>query len=265
MPVVIYSHGLGGNRFGPVYLADHWVARGYVVVFIQHPGSDDAVWRDVPPGRRMEALREAASAGNMIARMGDVVAVLDALQAWHDSRDRDLPGAYLDLARIGIAGHSFGALTAQAVAGQTVPAVVPGHWPDPRLRAAIMMSPSPPQNMPAERAFGAVGIPWLLMTGSHDASPIGQVDPMSRRAVFAALPPGAKYELVLDHAEHSAFGERALPGDMLPRNPNHPRAILALTTAFWDAWLKRDADALAWLQGAGARGVLEAGDIWQWK
>ncbi len=34
------------------------------------------------------------------------------------------------------------------------------------------------------------------------------------------------------------FGERALPGDSEQRNPNHHRAILALSTAFLDTYLK---------------------------
>lgn len=51
-------------------------------------------------------------------------------------------------------------------------------------------------------------------------------------AVFPALPPGSKYELVLFNTEHSAFTDRRLPGDTEPRNPNHYRAILALSTPF---------------------------------
>jgi predicted dienelactone hydrolase len=45
-PVVLFSHGLGGTRNGSRFLGEHWAARGYVVVFLQHPGSDDSVWRD---------------------------------------------------------------------------------------------------------------------------------------------------------------------------------------------------------------------------
>lgn len=72
------------------------------------------------------------------------------------------------------------------------------------------------------------------MTGTKDLSRIGNIDMASRLAVFPALPEGDKYELVLNDAEHSAFSERALPADQTPRNPNHHRAILALSTAFWD-------------------------------
>ena len=51
-PVVLFSHGLGGNRHGSAFLGRHWSARGYVVVFLQHPGSDDSVWKDKPLAQR---------------------------------------------------------------------------------------------------------------------------------------------------------------------------------------------------------------------
>jgi hypothetical protein len=47
-PVVLFSHGLGGSRDGCSYLGQHWASRGYVAVFLQHPGSDDSVWKDQP-------------------------------------------------------------------------------------------------------------------------------------------------------------------------------------------------------------------------
>ena len=72
-----------------------------------------------------------------------------------------------------------------------------------------------------------------------------------------------KYELVLDNAEHSAFSGRGLPGDSHKRNPNHHKAILALSTAFWDAYLKEDLNAKNWLSGQKANSVLEANDRWQ--
>jgi hypothetical protein len=70
---------------------------------------------------------------------------------------------------------------------------------------------------------------------------------------------------VLDRGEHSAFSDRALPGDKEKRNPNHHRVILALSTAFWDTWLRGDPAAKLWLDGVGAKSVLEKGDLWQRK
>ena len=106
----------------------------------------------------------------------------------------------------------------------------------------------------------------MLMTGTKDLVPlIGKADMKSRLAVYPALPPGGKYELVLDRAEHSAFTDRPLPGDTEKRNPNHHRAILALSTAFWDAYLRDDPAAKAWLDGDGPKSVLEKDDRWQRK
>jgi predicted dienelactone hydrolase len=261
VPVVLFSHGLGGARMGSKFLGEHWAARGYAAVFVQHPGSDDSVWRDRPAAERMAAMRAAASLNNFLLRVADIPAVLDALA----SRDADPTNALagrLDLGKVGMSGHSFGAVTAQAVSGETF-ARAGTKLTDERIKAAIAFSPSTPAATTAEKAFGAVRIPWLLMTGTKDVAPIGQADMKSRLGVYPALHGAPKYELVLDGAEHSAFTDRALPGDMEPRNPNHHRVILALSTAFWDAYLRGDVRALAWLNGSSPRSVMTPADHWQ--
>jgi predicted dienelactone hydrolase len=260
-PVVLFSHGLGGTRIGNEFLGQHWAARGYVAVFVQHPGSDDSVWKDKPPADRMGAMQEAASARNFRQRAADIPAVLDQLEAWNAGHRPPFAGR-MNLRKIGMSGHSFGALTTQAVSGETFP-IIGTKLTDPRIKAAIAFSPSIPARASAERAFGTVKIPWLLMTGTKDVARIGNADLKSRLAVYPALQGAPKYEVVLNDAEHSAFTDRALPGDQEPRNPNHHRVMLALTTAFWDAYLRDDADALMWLKGAGARSVMEAADRWQ--
>lgn len=261
-PVVIFSHGLGGSRSGSSYLGRHWAGRGYVAVFIQHPGSDSSVWQDKAAAGRMAAMRRAASADNLRLRIDDVKALLDQLARWNRS-----PGQFagrFDLARVGMSGHSFGALTTQALAGARY---LGGRFTlaDPRLRAAIVFSPSAPRRGDPGEAFGQVALPWLLMTGTEDLSPIGNIDLAARLAVYPALPPGGKYELVLAGAQHSAFTDHALPGERGERNPAHHRAILALSTAFWDAWLQQDAAARRWLDGDDARRVLQSADRWQRK
>ena len=225
-------------------------------------GSDDSAWKDAAPAKRYQALKQAASVRNYQLRVGDIPFVLDELGRRNE--DASSPLAHrLDLAHVGMSGHSFGALTTQAVGGQHPAFGRPST--DPRIEAAIAFSPSSPRRGDPASAFGKVAIPWMLMTGTVDTSPIGEIDSASRLAVFPALPPGHKYEVVFDRAEHSAFTDRALPGDREPRNPNHHRAMLALSTAFWDAYLRGDAAAQAWLDGEGAKKVLETGDRWQVK
>jgi predicted dienelactone hydrolase len=263
-PVVLFSHGLGGTRLGNEYCGKHWAARGYVGVFLQHPGSDDSVWRKKPLGERMADMRRAANLENFLLRAKDVPAVLDQLDRWNKTSGHELAGR-LDMDNIGMSGHSFGAVTTQAVSGESFP-ITGTALTDKRIKAAIAFSPSVPRNGgDPKQIFGSVKIPWMLMTGTKDTAPIGEVDVKSRLTVFPALPPGDKYELVLENAEHSAFTDRALPGDMEKRNPNHHRVILALSTAFWDAYLRHDERAKKWLEGDAPQKLLEHGDKWQKK
>ena len=210
----------------------------------------------------MAAMREAAGPQNFLLRVKDVPAVLDQLERWNEMEGHALSGR-LDLKRVGMSGHSFGAVTTQAVSGQTNARV---SFNDSRIKAAIAFSPSGPRGGgDPKQAFGSVKIPWLLMTGTNDEAAIGGVGVESRLSVFPALPAGGKYELVLDKAEHSAFTDRALPGDKAKRNSNHHRASLAISTAFWDAYLRDDQAAKDWLDGEGPRSVLQKEDRWQRK
>ena len=263
-PLVLFSHGLGGSREASPYLGNHWSARGYVCVFMQHPGSDSSVWQGKPIGERMASLRSAAGPANFLLRVKDVPVVIDQLEKWNTTPEHKLFGR-LNLAQLGMSGHSFGAVTTQAVSGQKY-----GRGgitlTDKRIRAATAFSPSGARDgIEPSEAFGEVKIPWLLMTGTLDDSPIGDLTPKSRLRVFPGLPAGGKYELVLYGAEHSAFSERASPLDKTKPNPNHHRAILAISTAFWDAYLRDDTAAKQWLDGEGPRGVLEKADTWQHK
>lgn len=260
-PVVLFSHGLGGNREAASYLAGHWSARGYAVVCLQHPGSDDAIWKEARAGERMTAVNRAASGGNLLLRAADVPAVLGQLEKWNKEKEHVLYSR-LDMKRCGMSGHSFGAMTTQLLAGQTI---LGKSFTDPRIKAAIAFSPSPPRAGDAQSAFADVRMPVMLMTGTLDDSPVGNTTPEQRRLVFPALPDGDKYELVLDQARHNAFSDRRRPGAIAPRNPNHHKVILALSTAFWDAYLRGDPAAKAWLAGDRPQAIMEKADLWRKK
>jgi len=261
-PVVIFSHGLGGSREGSKFLGVHWAKRGYVAVFLQHPGSDAGVWKGQPIGDRMTKLKGAANLEQFKNRVDDVPSVLNQLEKW--TADGQPLVKRLDLNKVGMSGHSFGAVTTQAVSGQAFPRG--RSFTDPRIKAAIVMSPSGPRNaMPASASFGKVSIPWMLMTGTKDDVPIFKLDADTRLAVFPALPKGNKYELILKDAEHSVFTDHKLPGEKGQRNPKHHAAILAISTAFWDAYLKGDSAAKTWLESDGVKGVLEKEDSWKKK
>lgn len=260
--VVLYSHGLGGSRETSPFLGKHWAARGYVAVFMQHPGSDVSVWQDIPRRQRLRAFKKAANAENLQLRVVDVPTVIDALENWNVQDEHPLNGR-LDLEKVGMSGHSFGAVTTQHVAGQV--SFGKSKCRDDRITACIAMSPSAPRSGSVAKAVGGIEIPCLCMTGTQDRSIIGGADVENRLSVYPALPAKDKFELVLFEATHAAFVASKFAGDAAKRNPNHHPAIKATSTAFWDAFLREDAKAKAWLTSQSVRSVLETKDRWQYK
>ncbi|QDU05917.1 Alpha/beta hydrolase family protein [Gimesia chilikensis] len=261
-PVVLFSHGLGGARTGSQYLGEHWSARGYVVVYLQHPGSDEAVWKDVPILQRLRALKSATTLQNTVDRYQDVSAVLDQLTRWNDESQHQFHQR-MDLSRIGMSGHSYGAVTTQGVSGQSW-RLLGKRYTDPRIKAAVMFSPSIHGRAEPADSFGQVSIPWMLLTGTKDTSPINDTTVTDRREVYQGLPDSIdKYELVLFDAQHSAFSDGRQRRGLARRNPNHHKSILAVTTAFWDTYLLDSKQARQWLQGKACREQLDPEDEWQ--
>ncbi|MDF1826297.1 MAG: hypothetical protein P1U68_16745 [Verrucomicrobiales bacterium] len=265
LPVVLFSHGLGGSRETNPYLGSHWAAAGYLAVFIQHHGSDREVWADVEPAGRMAALKEAANFRSSIGRYKDIPFVIDTLEKWNRDTAHPLHGK-VDLEHIGMSGHSYGANTTQAMMGQKFPLNL--DFEEPRIDAFLAMSPSLHKKLTAEEAFGHIQKPVLLMTGTKDGSPIDpSTTPESRMQVFTGLPEGNKFHLVLDEAEHSAFSDAGGGFSRLNRIDHHHAAIQWISTRFWDAYLKNDETAAAELQSDAVRtaaGLIE-GDLWEWK
>ncbi|WP_232102614.1 alpha/beta hydrolase family protein [Gimesia aquarii] len=261
-PVILFSHGLGGSRDGCSYLGKHWSNRGYVVVFLQHAGSDEAVWKTVDRRERLKALRTAANVQNTLDRYQDVSAVLNQLASWNADAKHQFHKK-IDMQRIGMSGHSYGAVTTQGVSGQSLP-LVGKRYTDPRIKAAVMFSPSYRGRLDRKQSFGQVSIPWMTLTGTKDKSVINDTTVEDRRKVYRALPDSIdKYELVLSGAQHSAFTDGPERLGKPRRNPQHHPRILAVTTAFWDTYLHQNRDAGKWLQGKQCRELLDSEDQWQ--
>ncbi len=229
VPVILFSHGLGGNLAAGTQWAEAWLADGNAVIHLQHRGSDRRAMR---VGR----IRDAMSLDQSRSRAGDVRFVLDEITRRPREGACDL--ARLDLSRIGMSGHSFGAQTTLLVAGAHYPFGTAG---DPRVRAAIALSPQPSVLSDA-RAFGPIRMPFLSITGSKDELPrLNQVTARDRERPFRAMAPGRKYLLVLEGGDHMMFGGL----DQRPSAAHVRQMVARATTLFWRAMLRGDTSAEA--------------------
>ena len=254
LPVIIFSHGLGGSREGYGYLGRHWASHNYIVVHPTHLGSDSGVLKSLRPFRSMKMV--AADPINAINRPKDVSLCIDRLTELNRT-DKTFKGR-IRLDRIGVAGHSFGGFTALASAGQTfVNTNGQSQLADPRISAAIAMSAPAKPNTAAvlDQTYGSIKIPCFVMTGTLDDSPIGETKAADRRIPYDHMPEGHKYLLILTGGDHMVFSgrERLMGGESDERFHD---LILQATTAFWDAYLKDDRDTWGWLYEGGFKEAL---------
>ena len=252
-PVIVFSHGLGGTREGYGHLGRFWSSNGYVAIFLQHHGSDDAAWRGAE--NRLQSMKAAAAnLQNAMDRPRDVSVAIDHLA------ELDVAGSLkgrIDTNHIGVAGHSFGAFTVLAVAGQGFGRRARSLG-DPRVSCGIAMSSPAPRG---ERSGGYenIKIPLFHMTGTADTSVINDTKAEHRRLPFDGMQGVDRYLLTLAGGDHMVFAGRGPLGE----DAKAQDAILTGSLAFWDAYLRGDEKAKQWLAGGdyakqvGAAGVVE--------
>lgn len=267
-PVILFSHGLGGTRDGGTVWGEAWARAGFVVVHLQHPGSDLPAVRAAASSFSDKAgLRAVGSPAQLLARLQDTGFVLDQIGRRHAARqDR---WSHVRPTGAGMSGHSFGAHTTLGMAGQRYGGNEGVQ--EPRLTSFIALSPTIPALGDAARAFERLTRPVLSITGTRDQDAVGNgATPERRMAVFGALPPGAKGHLVLQDADHMTFGgQEGRVAEILPRDTaarerqaQHHALVAAITTDWWRATLRDDAAAQSRLRAPAG---LAPGDLWQQK
>lgn len=240
LPVVVFSHGMGGSKDAYAPLAEAWARAGYLVLQPTHPDSlaGEAL------RERLAVVRDPASFVRDPERLAawddrarEVTLVLDHLG---DTAALGLDPARIDPERVGVGGHSFGGHTALVSAG-LVPSLA-----DPRTDAILLLSPPGPNGL---GRYDGITAPTLLVTGSEDTSPgTPALGPEWRKKVLDELHAADEWLLYLDGADHSLGGIAGV------RPPTETRErVIEATLAFWDATLRGSAAARAKLDAATAR------------
>ncbi len=276
-PVIIFSHGAGGSKDTYGYLAKFWSARGYVVIQPSHYDSI-SVLREQRPRRSFLQLMKGMpnDPSGWSDRTGDVSFLIDSLGPLQCL----LPGiaGKIDASAIGVGGHSYGAFTAQLIAGVRPPLPFPSagsenQLADSRVKAILAISAQGVRSGSSAfgfddiESFAALSLPALYVTGDRDVSIWNDVK--HRLQGFSGAAPGDKFAVVLDGANHMTFvGEvmqstktsfteliyDRVQGSMPAAYGDaeqHWHDVEVATTIFWDAYLKTEFDAREFLVSDG--------------
>ena len=251
-PIILFSHGLGRSREDCAYLGIHWARLGYVSVYVEHSGSDEAVWRGTiqPKKHLKEAYENPATMRN---RPLDLRFALDRLEQLKG--EGDSLAVRLDFSRVGAAGYDLGAQTALALAGQMLPGEL--IEADSRVRAVVAMSPPVPLGrVSLDTAYQAIHVPCLYITGTEDNGIVGETKAYQRRIPFDRVNGADQYLATFFGGDHMIYAGHMRAREGGKRDTSLQPFIREASTLFWEAYLGEKPQAIAALRGTGLNAVL---------
>jgi predicted dienelactone hydrolase len=241
-PVIVFSHGLGAAGDQYTYLGQHWASYGYLAVFPTHMDNHvEAIFNSGPLVRNFVSF--GADSSRWQRQIEDISFILDYLP--QDERLYWLA----DMQRVGVAGHSMGAYTANALAGMCIelPDDLRASFRDPRVKAIVAVSPPGPGLLGLNRdSWVDIAVPCLSIIGTHDIDP-STLSPTARRTPFETASGPDQYLLTIRAATHGGFNDQTfLPGDRRSFE-NYHEFVLMASMAFFDAHLNGDSAGRNWL------------------
>jgi predicted dienelactone hydrolase len=144
-PLIIFSHGFGGTPTQSLQLMEHLASHGFVVVSISHTGN---------------IAGDLSSPDPEADRYPDVAFTIDEVGLMNTDAGNLFFG-HVDNQNTGVAGHSFGGMTAEFMA-----AGHSGSPADPRVKAIMPIAAS--SSALSDPELAGITLPSLLMCGTLD-------------------------------------------------------------------------------------------------
>jgi predicted dienelactone hydrolase len=245
-PIIMFSHGSGGQKEAQKFLLEYLASHGYIAVAPDHTGN--VTMANFSPDDPMVSVN----------RPLDIVFVLDETLALF-SGSTDFLAGLGDATRIGVSGHSLGGYTALATVGANY------NWsmfelecteeqnnracafmanreqlesslPDPRLKALVSLAHCGATTTlgPACAGATAITVPTLMMAGDQDAICIyeDQVPDCYDKS------PQPIYEVLMHGGAHVGFTDMFNEGSMATARIHE--LIQRYATAFFGYYIKGD-------------------------
>ncbi|MEA5500911.1 alpha/beta hydrolase [Limnoraphis robusta] len=263
-PVIVISPGLGATSETWQHLVQHLVSHGYVVATVHHPGSNFSHLQGFFEGQKSDVF----DVQEFINRPLDITQVLNELENLNQSQFQ----GKLNLKKVGIAGQSFGAYTALALAGakinfdqlkkdcrspiellnlsrllQCQALSLPNqnyNLKDHRIAAAFLVDPVS-RSVYGEASLSQVNIPIFWGAGSHD-----QLTPVMLEQLhsFTWLSSANKYFALIKGGQHlnlnfealkefESLEEEALPELVSENLPMIESYVNAFSLAFFQVYI----------------------------
>jgi predicted dienelactone hydrolase len=176
-PLIIISHGAGGNWDTHYAQANHLASHGFAVLCLEHTGSNTEKMKE--SFRILQNLKKMIhDSPEVLGRPKDITYAINKAYEWIKSNQSF--ASKLDITKIGVMGHSFGAYTTLAIAGARpaldwiVPKVGSGSGLGPdlsdgRVNCGVALSPQGPGDpFFLTQSYESLRIPIMGISGTKD-------------------------------------------------------------------------------------------------
>lgn len=198
MGSAVLSHGAGGSENGLAFMAEFLQSKGWSVTVVGHADSGLKALREKTPGLDLKSGLAAlvTDADAYRSRFADI----NAAKAWAKPRCKNTFTALI--------GHSMGAATVMLLAGAENKL---GLVTRIGFDAYVAMSPQGVGGIFPANAWQGIKAPVYALTGTEDREL--NAPWTSRLQAYRSMPPGCKWQGIVEGADHRAFGRGGSSGE----------------------------------------------------